>query len=362
MKVPFMDLGAMHAPIEAQVLDLVRELAGTSAFIGGRHVAEFESAWAAYCGVEHAVGVANGTDAIVLTLRALGVGPGDEVLVPANTFIASAAAVSATGATPVFVDVDPVHLQVTPDTLDAGRTERTKAILLVHLYGHIVVPGPILAFARAHDLLVVEDAAQAHGALWEGRRAGSFGVAACFSFYPGKNLGAWGDGGAVVTDDPALAARVRTLANHGRAGGDHYRHAEIGINSRLDALQAGVLSAKLPLLDGWNAQKDDIVDLYRNKLGGMIVEPPDGVTSAWHLLVVRVADRDAVRAELDRKEIQTGVHYPIPCHQQPAYNVAALAPIAEAAAPELLSLPLFPTMTEAQVEYVSAALTGALRG
>ncbi|WP_018351199.1 DegT/DnrJ/EryC1/StrS family aminotransferase [Longispora albida] len=360
MKVPFMDLAAMHAPIAEDVVQLVGELAVTSAFIGGRHVAAFEEGWAAYCGTAHAVGVANGTDAIVLTLRALGVGAGDEVLVPANTFIASAAAVSAAGATPVFVDVDPVHLQVTPDTLEAARTERTRAILLVHLYGHIVPPAAIAAYAQRHGLLVVEDAAQAHGAIWEGRKAGSFGVAACFSFYPGKNLGAWGDGGAVVTDDPALAERIRSLANHGRAGGDHYKHAEIGVNSRLDALQAGILSLKVPHLDSWNAAKNEIASLYRDKLAGLIVEPPEGVTSAWHLFVVRVADRDGVRERLGAQGVQASVHYPIPCHQQPAYGVAAHAPVAEAAAGELLSLPMFPSMTSEQVEYVSAKLVEAL--
>ncbi|MET7424109.1 DegT/DnrJ/EryC1/StrS family aminotransferase [Dactylosporangium sp. NPDC005555] len=382
MRIPFNDLATPHASIVEDVVAEVRALAGNSRFIGGPAVEAFEQDFAAYCRTTHAVGVANGTDAIELTLRALGIGGGDEVLVPANTFIATASAVAATGATPVFVDVDPVSLLVTPASLEAGVTERTAAVIPVHLYGHMVPPGDVLPFAAKHGLAVIEDSAQAHGANapapqsaqdgtpGEKVRAGSYGVAGTFSFYPGKNLGAWGDGGAVVTDDAQLASRIRSLANHGRSEGtDHYEHRYIGRNSRLDALQATVLRRKLADLDTATGQRRRVASVYTEALaahGIPMVAPLPGVDSAWHLLVARVQGRESarefVRRQLDEAGIGTGVHYPVPCHRQHAYatDQTVSLPAAEQAATEIVSLPFFPHLRDEEVAYVADHLAKAI--
>lgn len=372
MRIPFNDLATPHASIVEDVVAEVRAMAGNSRFIGGPAVEAFEQDYAAFCHTRHAVGVANGTDAIELTLRALGIGEGDEVLVPANTFIATASAVAATGARPVFVDVDPVSLLVTPATLETGVTERTKAVVPVHLYGHMVPPSDVLPFARKHGLVVIEDSAQAHGAeapcdgAGEKARAGSYGMAGTFSFYPGKNLGAWGDGGAVVTDDAQLASRIRSLANHGRSEGtDHYEHRYIGRNSRLDALQAAVLRRKLADLEEATAQRRRVASVYAEALaahGIPLVAPLSGVDSAWHLLVVRVPGRETVRHLLDEAGIGTGVHYPVPCHRQRAYLTehTTTLPVAELAATEILSLPFFPHMRDDEVAYVADHLAKAI--
>lgn len=372
MRIPFNDLATPHASIVEDVVAEVRALAGNSRFIGGPAVEAFEQDFAAFCRTTHAVGVANGTDAIELTLRALGIGGGDEVLVPANTFIATASAVAATGATPVFVDVDPVSLLVTPETLEAAVTERTAAVIPVHLFGHMVPPANVLPFAAKHGLAVIEDSAQAHGAWAPGDqpgekvRAGSYGVAGTFSFYPGKNLGAWGDGGAVVTDDAQLASRIRSLANHGRSEGtDHYEHRYIGRNSRLDALQATVLRRKLADLEASTAERRRVASVYAAALaahGIPLVAPLSGVDSAWHLLVARVPGRETVRPLLDEAGIGTGVHYPVPCHRQHAYvndHTVAL-PAAEQAAAEILSLPFFPHLRDDEVAYVADHLAKAI--
>lgn len=365
--VPFLDLAAAHAQVRTQ-LDMVWHRAvDTSAFIGGEEVERFEGEWARYCEAEHAVGVANGTDALVLALRALGVGEGDEVVVPTNTFVASAAAVVLAGAAPRFVDVDPDTLLMTPDGVGAAITGRTAAVMVVHLFGHVADVDGVITIARRHGLAVVEDAAQAHGATRHGRRAGSVGDVGCFSFYPGKNLGALGDGGAVVTDSRELATRVRTLANHGRAGGAHYDHERVGTNSRLDALQAAVLRTKLACLDEWNAGRRAASARYRRLLAEIgvraVAEPADSV-GVDHLFVVRVPERDTVRARLADAGVATGVHYPVPCHRQPALSRFASAPlpVAEAAAPQILSLPMFPHLTDAQVDHVVAALARAVAG
>ena len=252
MDVPFIDLAAMTGEVRAAVSDAWRGLLDSNRFIGGEAVDRFESEWAAYCGTTQAIGMANGTDAIQLTLRALGIAEGDEVIVPANSFVATAEAVVLAGATPRFADVDPATLLLNADALTAALTNRTRAVIVVHLYGQMVDMDAIGRVAERAGIAVIEDAAQAHGATWRGRSAGSVGIAGCFSFYPGKNLGAFGDAGAVVTSDAALAARLRSLRDHGRAGGSHYDHAYLGTNSRLDALQAVVLSAKLARLDDWN--------------------------------------------------------------------------------------------------------------
>ncbi|MGH3648630.1 MAG: DegT/DnrJ/EryC1/StrS family aminotransferase, partial [Micromonosporaceae bacterium] len=324
MRIPFNDLAAVHAPILDDVLGDFRDIAGGSGFIGGAYVERFEESFAAYCGTRYAVGVANGTDAIELTLRALDIGRGDEVLVPANTFIATAEAVTAAGALPRFVDVDPDTLLVTPETLEAGRTARTVAVIAVHLYGHPADLDAIGRYADRHDLALLEDSAQAHGALLDvpgaarrhqagPRRAGSYGRAGTFSFYPGKNLGAWGDGGAVVTDDAELAAELRVLANHGRDT-ERDSHRRVGRNSRLDALQAAVLHRKLATLDADNAARRRIVARYRAALGPLaedLVQPTDPDASVWHLLVLRAGRRDALRRTLSRAGIATGLHYPV---------------------------------------------------
>jgi len=295
-----------------------------------------------------------------LTLRALGIGAGDEVIVPTNSFIATAEAVVLAGATPRFVDVDPDTLLVTADTIAPAVNARTAAIIAVELYGNVPAMDEIARLARAERLALVEDAAQAHGSTWRGRRAGSFGVAGCFSFYPGKNLGAFGDGGAVVTDDAELAERIRSMGNHGRLAGASQVHALVGTNSRLDTLQAAVLSAKLPRLDEWNRARRAVVAAYRRLLAPAIgmVAVHDGVQSAFHQCVVRVPDRDRAQADLQRRGIRTSTHYRIPCHLQGPYRTFAPDPLptAEGAAGEILSLPLFPHITERQVEHVACRL------
>jgi dTDP-4-amino-4,6-dideoxygalactose transaminase len=365
--VPFTDLGAMTREVRSDIDSAWAALIGRSEFIGGAEVDRFEQEWARYCGTQHAVGVANGTDALALSLRALDIGPGDEVIVPANTFIATAEAVVLAGATPRFVDVDPDTLLLTADELAAAVTSRTAAVIAVHLYGQTADMDAISAVAEQAGVVVLEDAAQAHGAKWWGRPAGSLGRAGCFSFYPGKNLGAFGDAGAVVTDDAELAERLRSLRNHGRAAGSHYRHGDIGANSRLDSLQAAVLSAKLRRLDAWTESRQAIVGRYRQALqdGPMrLVETAPGADHVYHLAVVQVPDRDRVQAELGRLGIETGVHYPIPCHRQDPYRPFATGPlpVAEAAAARVLSLPLFPHLTTEQVTRVCSAIGQVAEG
>jgi len=363
--VPFADLGRLHHDVSGALERAWREALATSSFIGGERVERFEREWARYCGVGHAVGVANGTDAIELTLRALGIGPGDEVLVPANTFIATAEAVVLAGAEPRFVDVDRRTLLVTQDVIRGAISPRTAAVIAVALYGNMPAMDEIRSLADARGLALIEDAAQAHGSTWRGARAGSFGVAGCFSFYPGKNLGALGDGGSVVTNDAALAERIRLLANHGRPGGSHFHHEVVGRNSRLDALQAALLSAKLQMLDGWNEARRDAVRLYRAlldpELSPLVYVEPESV-STHHLNVVRVRNRRRVRAELAQFGIETGVHYPIPCNRHDPYRGYAPGPlpVVERAADEILSLPLFPHITDQQIEYVCSCLNAAV--
>ena len=360
--VPFTDLVAMTDDVWPSIEKDYRACLLSGAYVGGSAVTSFEREWAAYCGADYAVGVANGTDALELTLTALGVGPGDQVIVPANTFIATAAAVVRVGAAPRFADVSDDTLLMTPSTLAEAITPRTRAVIVVHLFGQVPDMPGILRAASDAGIPVIEDAAQAHGAEWDGQRAGSFSEAACFSFYPAKNLGAFGDAGAVVTSRPELAERVRTLANHGRSSGtSHYEHEHVGTNSRLDALQAIVLSGKLAQLDTWTQRRIELATRYRALLGGTDVKLTDVAPSArhvYHLFVVRVAGRDIVRAELARRGIQTGVHYPVPCHRQPPLQRFAdrPLPVAERAAGQLLSLPMFPHLTDSQVDYTCEAL------
>jgi dTDP-4-amino-4,6-dideoxygalactose transaminase len=360
--VPFTDLAAMAQEVWPSVEADYMACLLNADYVGGPPVTTFERDWAAFCGASHSVGVANGTDAIELTLAALGIGAGDEVIVPANTFIGTAAAVVRAGARPRFADVSDETLLMTPATMAAVVTPQTRAVIVVHLYGQVGDMDGLTAAAAEHGLAVVEDAAQAHGATWAGRRAGSLGTAACFSFYPGKNLGAFGDAGAVVTSEPDLADKVRALANHGRMSGSaHYEHVYVGRNSRMDALQAIALSGKLARIPAWSDRRQQLAARYREQLIGTPVRlaaTDPRAEHVYHLLVARVADRDRVQAELSDRGIQTGVHYPVPCHQQPPLRQFADGPmpVAEQAAAEIISLPMFPHMTPDQVDVVCDAL------
>jgi dTDP-4-amino-4,6-dideoxygalactose transaminase len=360
-RVPFMNLGSMTSEVRPDLDAAWDHLLDAGDFVGGSAVEQFEERWAAYCGTAEAIGVGNGTDALVLVLRALGIGPGDEVVVPVNTFVATAEAVVLAGATPRFADVDPDTLLLTADTLTAAVTPRTAAVLPVHLYGQPADMDAIGAAAARAGLAVIEDAAQAHGATWQGRRAGSFGTAGSFSFYPAKNLGAFGDAGAVVTSDPGVARTVRALRDHGRVSGSHHVHAHVGTTSRLDTLQAAVLAAKLPRLDGWTRARQAVVKRYGQALAGgplRMVGTAAGAVSACHLAVVLAPDRDRARELLAARGVQSAVHYPVPCHLLPPYRQYATGalPVAEDAARRILSLPLHPHLTAEQVERVCGAL------
>ncbi|RZT87880.1 dTDP-4-amino-4,6-dideoxygalactose transaminase [Pseudonocardia sediminis] len=362
--IPFLDLTTGTESIRAD-LDLVwKTVTDHGRYVNGPEVMQFEHAFAEYCGAAHCVGVGNGTDALELILAGLGIGPGDEVVVPANTFVATAEAVLAVGARPRFVDVHPDSLLIDPDAAAAAVNSATAAVVAVHLYGQMTEPGPLLDLVHRYGLALVEDSAQAHGARHGGRRAGSVGHAAGFSFYPGKNLGAFGDGGAVVTSDPALADRVRCLADHGRDPHERHRHVLSGRNSRLDTLQAAILSVRLGRLDDDNRRRRDAVGRYRDELPSTVVpvaQHPDA-ESVHHLAVVQLDDREAAVAALDRAGIGWGLHYPVPCHRQPPFADSTVdAPVVEAAADRILSLPLSPSMTADQVsrtcEVLSASLT-----
>jgi dTDP-4-amino-4,6-dideoxygalactose transaminase len=364
--VPFLDLGSMTEDVASEVLTGWSGLLDSGAFIGGEAVTRFEDELARFCGVPHAVGVANGTDALHLAFRALGVGAGDQVIVPANTFVATVEAIVLAGAEPRFADVDPETLLLTADTMRAAHTPRCRAVVVVHLYGQMADMGAIAATAAELDLLMVEDAAQAHGASWGHELAGSVGAAGCFSFYPGKNLGAFGDAGAVVTHDAAVADKVRCMRDHGRVSGSHYEHRLLGMNSRLDAVQAVVLSAKLRRLAEWNAARRQIMQVYREVLepeaATLVTEYARGC-GVYHLAVARVMDRERLRADLADLGIATGVHYPTPCHLMEPYRrySSEQLPAAEAAATEILSLPIWPHMQVSDVERVGTAVNHLAR-
>lgn len=358
MTVPFVDLRAQHCALESQITAAVARVINRCDFILGEAVAEFEREFAQFIGSSHAVGVSSGFDALRLSLTAAGVGPGDEVLVPANTFIATALAVSAVGAVPVFVDVEEGTYGVDPARIEAAITPKTKAIIPVHLYGQACDLERLVAQAQAHRLVLIEDACQAHGARFAGRRVGTFGLTGCFSFYPAKNLGACGDGGIIVTDNSTIAQQLRVLRDCGRV--DKYRHAVKGLNARLDTLQAAILRIKLPLLEQWNALRAAHAQRYRTILGEVRqVHTPvvaSQRTHIFHLYVVRVQQRDKLQKFLADQGVQTGVHYPLPLHLQEAYAElgyqSGSMPVAEQVAGEILSLPMFPEMTETQIQYV----------
>ncbi|HSV66370.1 MAG TPA: DegT/DnrJ/EryC1/StrS family aminotransferase [Mycobacteriales bacterium] len=364
--VPLVDLAAQHAQVADEVAAGWAEVLARTAFVGGPQVAAFEAEFAAYSGVAHCVGVANGTDAIELALRAVGVGPGDECVLPANTFIATAEAVARTGATPVLVDCDPATYLVDTGAVANAVTERTRAILPVHLYGQLAPVERLVPAADKVGAVIVEDAAQAQGARRCGVGAGKVGLLAATSFYPGKNLGAYGDAGAVLTDDAGLAEQVRLLGTHGSPR--KYEHSTLGFNSRLDTLQAVVLSAKLRRLEGWNAARRAAAARYDALLSTVdgVVTPVTlaGNEPVWHLYVVRVPERDLVLKRLHEAGIGAGIHYPTPVHLTEAfaslgYREGAF-PVAERVAGEILSLPLYAEITAAQQEHVVSVLAEAL--
>ena len=345
--------------IDAAILSVVARCA----FIGGAEVAEFERWFAGYCGVRHAIGVASGTAAIELVLRAYGVGPGDEVLIPANTFIATAAAVAMTGARPVFVDVDERTSNLCPARLAQAVGPRTRAIVPVHLYGR---PAPMRAILDvAAGIPVIEDAAQAHGARYHGAVAGSLAAAGCFSFYPTKNLGAFGDAGLITTNDDGLAATLKLLRDHGRVS--QYEHAVVGHTARLDTLQAAVLRVQANHLDAWNARRRQAAGWYRELLPAAIVCPDedDGCASVYHIFAVRVSGRDAFRAHLEEHGISTGVHYPVPLPLQAAFarlgHAAGDFPVTERLAGDIVSLPMHPFLERSQVQYIAEVASDFLR-
>ncbi|MEQ1907415.1 MAG: DegT/DnrJ/EryC1/StrS family aminotransferase [Vicinamibacterales bacterium] len=361
--IPFVDLAAQYAGIRSDVDEAIHRVLDNTDFILGRDVRAFEEEFAAYCGASCAVAVDSGTSALELALRACGVGAGeaDEVILPANTFIATALAVSCAGATPKLVDVDSTTYNIDIDRLREAITPRTKAIVPVHLYGQPADMDPIMAIAKEHGLVVVEDACQAHGARYKGRRVGTIGHAAAFSFYPGKNLGAYGDGGIVVTNDPSIAESVQQLRNYGQQ--EKYHHTSIGFNRRLDTIQAAVLRVKLRHLDAWNAARRDCAEAYRHRLAGSGVECPVAsaqVEHVWHLFVIEVEDRDALQRHLASLGISTGVHYPIPVHLQTAYRGLGYGPgdfpVTERAAKRILSLPMYAELSPGTVDYVAAAV------
>jgi len=363
--VPFLDLAPGVAELRGELDVAWRRVLEGGRWILGPELEAFEQAFAAFVGVGHAVGVGSGLDALEIALRAHGVGPGDEVLVPAATFVATWMAVTRAGATPVGVDVDPDTLQLDPAAAAAAVGPRTAAIVPVHLHGHPADHDALAAIACRSRLLLLEDAAQAHGARWRGRRCGALGDAAAFSFYPGKNLGGLGDGGAITTDDAAVAARARRLRNYGST--ERYHHDEVAGNSRLDPLQAALLAAKLPRLDAWNARRAAVAARYREALADLpglrLPVVADGADPAWHLFVVRHPQRDALQRRLAAAGIETLIHYPVPPHRSGAYAGTAAAaarhPVAEDAAAAVLSLPIGPHLTEAQVERVIDAVRSA---
>lgn len=362
MHVPFVDLKEQYASLKDRMVPAVESLMESSQFILGKAVDDFESSFAQAHQAKHCVGVGSGTDALHIILWAHGIGPGDEVITAANTFIATAEAISLTGATPVFVDVDARTYTMDPLALEAAITGRTKAIIPVHLYGQPAAIDEIINIANKHGIIVVEDACQAHLAAFKGSFVGHFGVAAAFSFYPGKNLGAYGEAGAVITDDDSLAAKLRVLRDHGQV--KKYQHAVWGLNYRLDGIQAVVLNVKFPYLKSWTEARRKHARTYNAKLKGVgdVVTPherPD-VTHVYHLYVIKTAQRDTLQRHLLERDIHTGLHYPLPLHLQDAYKHLGYKPgdfpVTEQLATRGLSLPMFAELTDDQIEHVASSI------
>ena len=361
--IPFLDLKRVNAAHEAQIQSAIARVIKSGWYVLGEEAENFEREFAAYCGVAHCIGVANGLDALTLILRGYGIGAGDEVIVPSHTFIATWLAVSQAGAQPVPVEPDPATCNIDAERIEAAITPRTRAIIAVHLYGQPADMNPIREIAQRHGLRVIEDAAQAHGARYHGRRAGSLGDAAGFSFYPGKNLGALGDGGAITTDDAALATRLRQLRNYGSTV--KYKHEVQGVNSRLDEIQAAVLRVKLKQLDAENAARHVVAKTYLARLQGLPLTLPrvlPGCEPVWHLMVLRSAQRGRLQAALTSHGIGHMVHYPTACHRQGAYASSSwpALPISERLADEVLSVPMAPYLSAHDVGMVAEALRDCL--
>lgn len=365
MQVPLVDLVAQYRTIKKDVLAAFEDVLEQMQLFIGPHCRAFEQEFAAYCGSDYGVGVSSGTEALELALRACNIGPGDEVITVANTFIATIEAIALVGATPVFVDVEPDTYTLDHRQLDQVLTERTRAIIPVHLYGHSVDMQPVLEFARKHRLRIIEDASQAHGATYAGKRVGSLGDIGCFSLYYSKNLGAYGEAGICVTSDSELAERIRLLRDHGSR--IRYQHEVIGKNGRLDELQAAVLRIKMPYLEEWNGARRAIAHFYDEHLRGVVETIP--VVRSWaehvyYAYVVRVPERDTFRQCLQEQGVSTGVHFPVPLHLQPAcapYGYRrGMFPVTEAAAERIVSLPIYPEMTQEQREYVVQTVKNTL--
>ena len=369
MNIQLVDLKAQYETIKQEVNSAIKDVISETAFIGGHYIKKFEESFARFCGVQHCIGVGNGTDALFIALKALGIGPGDEVITAANSFIATSEAITLTGARVVFVDIDPKTYNIDTNRIEDKITSRTKAMIPVHLYGQPADMDPIMKLAKKYGLKIVEDCAQAHGALYRGRTVGSFGDMACFSFYPGKNLGAYGDAGAIVTSDDVLAKKARMFANHGRI--DKYDHEMEGINSRLDGLQAAILSVKLRHLDAWSQARRKNAYRYNEYLMETgLVTPQEiaDVSAVYHLYVVRTKKelRQKLRDHLKSQGIATGIHYPIALPNLKAYsymkNNGDEIPEATKASEEILSLPMYPELTEDQIRYIAKELNAfALR-
>ena len=364
--IPYADLRRQYRAIKPEIDEAVLRVLDSTQFILGDEVVAFEREFAAYCGTADAIGVNSGTSALHLALLAAGIGPGDEVITVPFTFVATAAAIVYTGATPVFVDIDRETFTMAPGAIEQVITPRTKAIMPVHLYGHAADMDPILEIAHRRGLVVIEDAAQAHGARYKGRPCGSIGAMAAFSFYPGKNLGAYGEGGAVVTSDPALATKIRVMRSWGEER--RYEHSVKGFNYRMDGIQGAILRVKLRHLDAWTAARRARAADYARAFAGTGIATPverPGCRHVYHVYAVRLSQRDSTRAALQAADIQTGVHYPIPIHLQPAHADLGYGPgdfpVSEEAAAQVLSLPMFPEMSVEQVEQVAAAVLAADR-
>ena len=363
MEIPFLDVHAGYRELREEIDEAVTQVLNSGWYILGAEVEKFEEEFAGFCQAKHCVGVGNGLDALHLALLACDVGPGDEVIVASNTFIATWLAVSYAGATPVPVEPDPATHNLDPSRIEAAITPRTRAILPTHLYGQPADLDPILEIARRHGLRVIEDAAQAHGARYRGRRLGNHGDAVAWSFYPGKNLGAVGDGGAVTTNDPDVAERIRLLRNYGSP--KKYVHEVRGFNSRLDTIQAAVLSVKLRYLDQWNARRGAVAETYSQALAGTAIElpaVPDWADPSWHLYVIQSDGRDELAGAIRAAGVETLIHYPIPPHRQAAYrDLAGLSlPIADRLAERVLSLPIGPHLSVQQAERVAATVIDAV--
>jgi len=362
MKVPFLDLKSQYETMKDEIHTAINQVIDKTAFAGGPFVEQFEKEFARFCNCAHAVGVGSGTDALWLPLLALGVGSGDEVITVPSTFIATAEAISFCGATPVFVDIEERTYNMNPRLLESAITQKTKAIIPVHLFGQPVDMDPIMEIARKHNLYVIEDACQAHGSEYKGNKAGSMGDAAAFSFYPGKNLGAYGEGGAVVTNNAELAKIMKMFRDHGQS--QKYYHGIIGWNARLDGLQGSILSAKLRHLDKWNEARRNHAHTYTKLLSGTdgVITPyeADYAKHVYHIYAIRVKDRDTLISRLAERDIFCGIHYPVPVHLQQAYSSLGLGkesfPIAEKCAEEFVSLPMFAELTGEQVEYVAQTI------